>query len=150
MLEFKAPRCTWQFGKEAELSHQLLLLWPQSEGHKLHLNLPESRFSSSALTDTSNQISEPKDVFRPAASMFILMPCQRDEAATPLFLTSLLFGQTLQISATLVAALQKLEESDVFFLFSEFLSQRLSCYVRIIVRQEKSKRKTLLNDQLEM
>lgn len=67
----------WHFGKEAwtaELSPSQSC-WDSAEGHKLHLNLPETRLSyhQDSLT-ISNQITESKDVFRPAASMFILMP----------------------------------------------------------------------------
>lgn len=115
----------------------------------MHLNLPQTRLSyhQDSLT-ISNQITESKDVFRPAASTFILMPWGRRSSSHPFTPDLPSFGQTLDITQILGLHYKNLRKVTVSLFFT--LSQRLSFYVRITERQEKGKKKAnLLNDQVK-
>lgn len=129
--EQTAPRCTWQFGKEAqtaELSHRLLLPWPQSE------LLGQCWEKQTASKPAWNQVLLPSKLTDNLWSKNWIHRCiqtcclhvnfdamWKEMKQPPLYSwASFLFGQTLEITAILVSELQKLEESDIFFLFSVF------------------------------
>lgn len=93
------------------LGRRLLLLWPQSEllGQCWGTQTAPKPASNQILLPSrltvltiSNPITESMDVFRPAASTFILMPCGKRWSRHPFIPDLPSFGQILEITATLV------------------------------------------------
>lgn len=115
--------------------------WDSAEGHKLHLNLPYTRVSYHQHSLTiSNQITASKDVFRPAASTFILMPCGKRWSSHPFIPDLSSFWANLGDHSNSCGCTTKTRGKWHIFPFLCILSQRLSFYVRVIVRREKAKK----------